>query len=136
VPTNQKAKKVKKKIKPDAHSKNPAPKTAGFFLYLCNLFYKMMAFNSPDVLEEEITDVVAKEEAIKALLLYNDDVNTFDFVTESLIKVCKHDAIQAEQCTYLVHYTGKCVVKNGTFKALKPLCEALLERGLSAKIED
>lgn len=96
----------------------------------------MSTFNSPDVLEEEITEVVTKEEATKALLLYNDDVNTFDFVSESLIKVCKHDAIQAEQCTYLVHYTGKCVVKNGTFKVLKPLCEALLDRGLSAKIED
>jgi ATP-dependent Clp protease adaptor protein ClpS len=79
---------------------------------------------------------VIKDEAVKALILYNDDFNTFDFVTESLIKVCKHDAIQAEQCTYLVHYTGKCVVKTGTFKKLKPLCEALLERGLSAKIEE
>jgi len=96
----------------------------------------MNTFSSPDILEEEITEAVTKEEATKALLLYNDDVNTFDFVSESLIKVCKHDAIQAEQCTYLVHYTGKCVVKNGTFKVLRPLCEALLERGLSASIED
>jgi len=96
----------------------------------------MNTFNEPDILELEITEPVTKEEATKALLLYNDDVNTFDFVSEALIKVCKHDAVQAEQCTYLVHYTGKCVVKNGTFKALKPLCEALLERGLSAKIED
>lgn len=96
----------------------------------------MITFNSPDVLEQEITEVVTVEEATKALLLYNDDVNTFDFVAESLIKVCNHDSIQAEQCTYLVHYTGKCVVKNGTFIKLKPLCEALLERGLSAKIED
>ncbi|PBQ34968.1 Clp protease ClpS [Sphingobacteriaceae bacterium] len=96
----------------------------------------MITFNEPDILELEITETVTKEEAVKALILYNDDVNTFDFVSESLIKVCKHDAIQAEQCTYLVHYTGKCVVKNGTFKVLKPLCEALLERGLSAKIED
>jgi ATP-dependent Clp protease adaptor protein ClpS len=96
----------------------------------------MNFFDSTELLEEEIVTVVPKEEAVKALILYNDDVNTFDFVTESLIKVCRHDAIQAEQCTYLVHYTGKCVVKNGTFKTLKPLCEALLERGLSAKIED
>lgn len=95
-----------------------------------------MFSNSPEILELEITEQEVKEEAIKALLLYNDDVNTFDFVTESLIKVCKHDSLQAEQCTYLIHYTGKCVVKNGTFKTLKPLCEALLERGLSAKIED
>lgn len=96
----------------------------------------MSNFNTPDVLEQEIIEVVLKEEATKALILYNDNVNTFDFVTESLIKVCSHDAIQAEQCTYLVHYAGKCVVKNGTFKKLNPLCEALLERGLSAKIED
>lgn len=96
----------------------------------------MNPFESPDLLEQEIIEVVLKEEAVKALILYNDDVNTFEFVTESLIKVCKHDAIQAEQCTYLVHYTGKCVVKNGTFKKLKPLCEALLERGLSAQIEN
>ncbi|MDP1800277.1 MAG: ATP-dependent Clp protease adaptor ClpS [Bacteroidota bacterium] len=96
----------------------------------------MNPFESPELLEQEIIEVVLKEEATKALLLYNDDVNTFEFVTESLIKVCEHDVLQAEQCTYLVHYTGKCVVKNGTFKKLKPLCEALLERGLSAKIEN
>lgn len=96
----------------------------------------MSSFNYPEVLEEEISEVAVKEEAPKALILYNDDVNTFEFVTESLIKVCRHDAVQAEQCTYLVHYTGKCVVKNGTFKNLRPLCEALLERGLSARIEN
>ena len=90
----------------------------------------------PDILEQEIIEVILKEEAVKALVLYNDDYNTFEFVTESLIKVCKHELEQAEQCTYLVHYKGKCVVKNGTFKKLKPLCEALLERGLTAKIED
>lgn len=93
-------------------------------------------YNEPEVLEEELIETITKEEASKALILYNDDVNTFEFVTESLIKVCRHDSIQAEQCTYLVHYTGKCVVKNGTYKALNPLREALLERGLSATIED
>ena len=96
----------------------------------------MKNYNAPDVIEQEVVERVTKDEAVKALILYNDDFNTFDFVTESLIKVCKHEALQAEQCTFLVHYTGKCVVKNGTFKKLKPLCEALLERGLSAKIED
>lgn len=96
----------------------------------------MSTFNSPGVLEQDIVEVILKEESTKALLLYNDDFNTFDFVTESLIKVCDHDPVQAEQCTYLIHYTGKCAVKYGTFKKLKPLCEALLERGLSARIED
>ncbi len=94
----------------------------------------MSSFTEIDVLEKEVIETVLKEEAVKALMLYNDDVNTFAFVTESLMSVCEHDAIQAEQCTYLIHYTGKCVVKNGTFKKLKPLCEALLERGLTAKI--
>jgi ATP-dependent Clp protease adaptor protein ClpS len=84
----------------------------------------MSVFHSPGVLEKETPEVVLKEESTRALLLYNDDYNTFAFVTESLIKVCDHDPVQAEQCTYLIHYTGKCAVKHGTFKKLKPLCEA------------
>ena len=96
----------------------------------------MSFFNNPEILEEEIIETILKEEATKALIIYNDDVNTFDFVIESLIKVCDHNPVQAEQCTMLIHYKGKCIVKNGTFKKLKPLCEALLERGLSAKIEN
>lgn len=70
----------------------------------------------------------------KQIILYNDDVNTFEFVISSLIKVCKHDALQAEQCTYLVHYKGKCSVKRGTYEELEPMCTALLERGLTAEI--
>jgi ATP-dependent Clp protease adaptor protein ClpS len=96
----------------------------------------MGILESPDLLEQEIIEVVLKEEATKALVLYDDDFNTFEHVIESLVKVCKHDLLQAEQCTHLVHYKGKCVVKNGTFKKLRPLCESLLERGLTAKIED
>ena len=69
------------------------------------------------------------------LVLYNDEVNTFDFVIDSLIDICKHDRLQAEQCTYLVHYKGKCSVKNGSEKKLKPLCEAFHDRGLTASIE-
>lgn len=75
------------------------------------------------------------EVAGKQIILYNDDFNTFDFVIESLIKVCKHDAIQAEQCTFLVHYKGKCSVKKGSYEVLEPYCTALLERGLTAEIE-
>jgi ATP-dependent Clp protease adaptor protein ClpS len=69
------------------------------------------------------------------LIIYNDDVNTFDHVIESLIKVCKHTEIQAEQCTVLIHYKGKCQVKRGTYEALEKMCTSLLERGLSAEIE-
>lgn len=92
-------------------------------------------YNSTELQELELEDIKVKPENNKHLILYNDDVNTFEFVTESLIKVCKHDSIQAEQCTYLVHFTGRCSVKTAHYNKLKPMCEALLERGLTAKIE-
>jgi ATP-dependent Clp protease adaptor protein ClpS len=88
--------------------------------------------------EHDFAEILLEEEVIisdKQIVLYNDDVNTFDFVTQTLIKVCKHDPIQAEQCTYLVHYRGKCSVKTGTYDELKSICTALLERGLTAEIE-
>lgn len=69
------------------------------------------------------------------LIVYNDDYNTFDHVIESLIKVCKHDVIQAEQCTMIIHYNGKCQVKHGAYEKLEPMCTALLDRGISAVIE-
>lgn len=71
----------------------------------------------------------------KQIILYNDDFNTFDFVIETLIKICKHDTIQAEQCAFLVHYKGKCSIKKGSYEQLEPMCTALLERGLTAEIE-
>jgi ATP-dependent Clp protease adaptor protein ClpS len=100
------------------------------------LYLKSKGMFSPEILEDELLDLDVLVQPPKALVLYNDNVNTFDFVTESLVKVCRHDVLQAEQCTYLVHYTGKCAVKNGSYEKLKPLCEALLDRGLSAKIEN
>lgn len=83
--------------------------------------------------EVEVLDEVSTDKASK-LVLFNDEVNTFDFVIDSLIDVCGHDPIQAEQCTLLVHYTGKCAVKEGQFNVLEPLCTGLLDRGLSAEI--
>ena len=70
----------------------------------------------------------------KQIVLYNDDFNTFEFVIDSLVKVCKHEKVQAEQCTFIIHYNGKCIVKKGTYKELEPMCTALLERGLTAEI--
>ncbi|MCC6252787.1 MAG: ATP-dependent Clp protease adaptor ClpS [Bacteroidia bacterium] len=81
-----------------------------------------------------LEDILEDVEQEKSLILYNDDVNTFDYVIDSLIEVCNHDIIQAEQCTYLVHYAGKCDVKNGTFEELKPMRTELSRRGLTAKI--
>ncbi len=68
------------------------------------------------------------------IVLFNDDVNTFDFVIDSLMEVCDHSLEQAEQCTILVHYKGRCTVKTGDYKYLKPRCSKLLTKGLSAEI--
>ena len=82
--------------------------------------------------EKEIveTDSVHENE----IILYNDDVNTFDHVIRTLIQVCEHTSEQAEQCSLIVHYKGKCSVKSGTFSDLKPRCTKLLQAGLSAEI--
>jgi ATP-dependent Clp protease adaptor protein ClpS len=81
---------------------------------------------------EVVVEVVEVDE--KSLLLYNDDVNTFDHVIDSLVQICGHEILQAEQCALIVHTKGKCSVKNGTFEKLEPMCVALLDRGLSAQI--
>lgn len=81
-----------------------------------------------DVLVEELTDVNNE------IVLYNDDVNTFNHVIDTLIRVCDHSSEQAEQCAILVHYKGKCTVKTGSLDELKPQCTQLLEAGLSAEI--
>lgn len=84
-------------------------------------------------IQEEL-DVLIQETPQHEIILHNDEVNTFDFVIDSLINVCDHTLEQAEQCTTLVHYKGKCAVKTGGFKDLEPRCSKLLELGLSAEI--
>ena len=69
------------------------------------------------------------------LILHNDDVHSFDYVIESLIEVCEMETTQAEQCTYLVHYKGKCDVRKGSYDILKPFREGLINRGLNATID-
>lgn len=71
----------------------------------------------------------------KSLILFNDDFNTFDFVIRSLIEVCKHDELQAEQCAMIVHYKGKCAVKSDSFTNLKPMFEELSRRDLTVSID-
>lgn len=92
------------------------------------------SFNTGTETELDL-DLLIEDVGQKDLVLYNDDVNTFDFVIESLVKVCGHEWLQAEQCSYIVHYNGKCAVKRGEFSQLEPMCTALLDRGLSASIE-
>ena len=71
---------------------------------------------------------------INEIVLFNDDVNTFDHVIETLVDVCNHTFEQAEQCSILVHYKGKCTVKTGAYNDLEPRCSKLLQAGLSAEI--
>lgn len=87
------------------------------------------------ITETEI-QVEVESTAIKEnhLVVYNDDVNTFDYVIELLMKVCNHDAIQAEQCAMLIHYKGRCSVKKGSFEVLEPMSAILSDAGLTVEI--
>lgn len=84
---------------------------------------------------QEETDVLTLEDEGCSLIVWNDDVNTFDWVIETLVQVCGHTPEQAEQCSYLIHYKGKCAVKNGSYEELKPMCDAITDRGIGATVE-
>ncbi|HEY3404908.1 MAG TPA: ATP-dependent Clp protease adaptor ClpS [Ohtaekwangia sp.] len=86
--------------------------------------------------EEELVEVLEAVETtdLMDLVVFNDDFNTFDHVIQTLIRVCEHTQEQAEQCTLLIHYKGKCAVKSGSFDFLKPLREAICEAGIDARI--
>ena len=87
--------------------------------------------------KEKISEeLLLEEEVLKQseIVLFNDDVNTFDHVISTLIDVCDHTPEQAEQCSLIVHYNGKCTVKTGAYDDLKPRCSKLLQAGLSAEI--
>lgn len=92
--------------------------------------YTVAQTESEELLDEVVVDVEERQ-----LILFNDDVNTFDFVIDTLVQVCGHDPLQAEQCTIIVHFKGKCNVKQGTYEKLEPMCTALLDRGLTAEIQ-
>lgn len=98
-------------------------------------FSKIKDHNQPQRQYEENTLILDETTEEHKLILWNDDVNTFDFVIESLIEICNHTLEQAEQCTILVHYKGKCTVKTGTMDILEPMHQKLLSRGLSSEIQ-
>jgi len=93
-----------------------------------------MAVTSPK--EQELIEVLEAVEItdVKDLVVFNDDFNTFEHVINTLIRVCKHSQEQAEQCTYIIHYKGKCAVKTGALDFLTPMREAICEEGIDAKI--
>lgn len=86
-------------------------------------------------IEEEIkTEGDCDSENLRHIVVYNDDFNTFDHVIRTLIKVCNHNVHQAEQCTYIIHYRGKCSVKKGRYEMLKPMKEHIVLAGIKAVI--
>lgn len=87
-----------------------------------------------DYEEQVLVDLAIDVVGLHDLIIFNDDYNTFDHVTNTLIKVCKHSSEQAEQCTYLIHYKGKCAVKHGDMEFLKPMKDAICEAGIDAKV--
>ncbi len=93
-------------------------------------------WNMMSTREEISEELLLEEETVQQneIVLFNDEVNTFDHVINTLMSVCEHSPEQAEQCSLIVHYKGKCTVKTGEYEELKPKCSKLLQAGLSAEI--
>ena len=99
-----------------------------------SVIYNSKNYENPQREYEEDVALMEKEDEIYKIVLWNDDVNTFDDVIEALMEICEHTLEQAEQCTMLVHYKGKCTVKTGSLEKLKPMHEKLLARSLTSEI--
>ncbi len=82
-------------------------------------------------IEETLTDTIDPFQ----IIVWNDDVNTFEWVIETLMEVCGHSYEQAEQCAYIIHFNGKYSVKKGSYDVLRPQCDAILDRGINATLE-
>ena len=91
--------------------------------------------NNPKTVQWEDTDVLTAYDEPCSLIVWNDEVNTFEWVIETLIEVCGHSVEQAEQCAMLIHTKGKYAVKRGSYDDLKPLCDAITDRGIGATVE-
>ena len=91
-------------------------------------------YENPQREYEEDVAVLEKEDEVYKIILWSDDVNRCDHVTDALVEICEHTLEQAEQCTFLVHYKGKCTVKTGSLEKLKPMHEKLLSRSLTSEI--
>ncbi|MBI2275351.1 MAG: ATP-dependent Clp protease adaptor ClpS [Bacteroidetes bacterium] len=86
--------------------------------------------------QEEERDTITELASSYQLVVWNDEVNTFEWVIETLIKICGHSPEQAEQCAMLIHTQGKYAVKKGDYETLKPMCDAITDRGIGATIEE
>lgn len=88
------------------------------------------------MLEKTETDLLSTLITSYNLIVWNDEVNTFDWVIKTLVDICGHTPEQAEQCAFIIHFHGKYAVKQGDFETLKPMREAIIERGINATIEE
>jgi ATP-dependent Clp protease adaptor protein ClpS len=88
-----------------------------------------------DIKKWEDTDVLTKVEEPCTLIVWNDEVNTFEWVIDTLMEICGHSYEQAEQCAYIIHFQGKYAVKKGSYDELKPKCDAITDRGIGATVE-
>lgn len=95
----------------------------------------MFYAGSSNPLEKYEEELLTAEEASYSLIVWNDDVNTFEWVIQTLIEICQHNEEQAEQSAMIIHLRGKYAVKQGSFEFLKPMCEAIIDRGINATIE-
>lgn len=96
-----------------------------------------MSYSKTDIHTDTVqeTEILTNVEETCNLIVWNDDINTFEWVIETLMEVCGHTHEQAEQCSYFIHYKGKYAVKNGSYEDLKPQCDAITERGINATVE-
>ena len=97
---------------------------------------KAMEDHAAETWQEAGTDVLSTTLHTYNLIVWNDEVNTFDWVIETLVEVCAHTHEQAEQCAYIIHFQGKYAVKQSDYETLKPMREAITERGINATIEE
>ena len=89
----------------------------------------------PNEIEFEDTEVLTSNDDPFSLVVWNDEVNTFEWVIETLMEICGQSLEQAEQCAMIIHTKGKYAVKLGAYDVLKPLCDAITDRGIGATIE-
>lgn len=97
------------------------------------MFYREDA--DTDIAIADVPEVITEHVHPYQLIVWNDEVNTFDWVIETLMEVCGHSEEQAEQCAFIIHFKGKYAVKNGTYDTLKPMCNTINDRGINATIE-
>jgi len=104
-------------------------------IYFCNNLMAIFPTYQSQTSGLEETDLLTETEHPYSLIVWNDEVNTFEWVIETLMEICNHTQEQAEQCAMFIHTKGKYAVKKGSYKFLKPQCDAITERQIGATIE-